>query len=80
VVGIFPHPDALTHLVGAVLNDTHDECQAGDRRYLSESSTAVLYPDTDNGAIAAVNSGEQAPRISSKPTITPDSGVCCTNR
>ncbi len=39
-----PHPDAVIRLVAAVLNDMHDECQAGDRRYLSESSMAVLCP------------------------------------
>jgi putative transposase len=28
------------------------------RRYLSEGSMALLYPDSDNGAIAAIDSGE----------------------
>jgi hypothetical protein len=32
--------------------------QAGDRRYLSEGSMALLYPDGDSGAIAAIDSGE----------------------
>jgi len=37
----------------------HDEWQAGDRRYLSEGSMALLYPDSDNtGSIAAIDSGE----------------------
>jgi len=36
----------------------HDEWQAGDSRYLSKGSMALLYPDTDNGSIAAINSGE----------------------
>ena len=43
--------------MGAVLADMHDEWQAGDRGYLSEGSMA-LYPDSDNGAIAAIDSGE----------------------
>jgi len=58
VVGIFPNPAAVIRLVGAVLGDMHDEWQAGDRRYLSEATMALLYPDSDNGPIAAIEGSE----------------------
>jgi putative transposase len=42
VVGVFPNPAALLRLAGSVLVETHDEWQVSDRRYLSESSMALL--------------------------------------
>jgi putative transposase len=57
VVGIFPNPAAVIRLVGAVLIDMHDEWIAGNRRYLSEESTALLNTTMDTGDHAAIESG-----------------------
>jgi putative transposase len=58
VVGIFPNEASVIRLVGAVLADTHDEWQAGDRRYLSEGSMAKLYPERDTASVAELNPGD----------------------
>jgi transposase-like protein len=47
VVGVFPNPEALLRLAGAVLVEAHDEWQVSDRRYLSEGSMALLNPPAD---------------------------------
>lgn len=44
VVGVFPNPEALLRLAGAVLAEAHDEWQTTDRRYLSEQTMALLAP------------------------------------
>lgn len=52
VVGVFPNPEAVLRLAGAVLVEAHDEWQVSDRRYLSEGSMALLTPTTKEVAPA----------------------------
>ena len=47
LVGVFPNPAALLRLAGAVLAEQHDEREAGERRYLSESSMLELKTMND---------------------------------
>jgi transposase-like protein len=58
VVGIFPNEASVIRLVGAVLADVHDKWQATDRRYLSEGSMALLYPERDNLDVAELTPGD----------------------
>jgi hypothetical protein len=52
VVGVFPNPESLLRLAGAVLVEAHDEWQVSDRRYLSEGSMALLTAITEEVAPA----------------------------
>jgi putative transposase len=53
VVGVFPTPESLLRLAGAVLVEAHDEWQTGDRRYLAEGTMAMLLePDRSEATTA----------------------------
>ena len=52
--GIFPNEASVIRLVGMILTDTNDEWITDERRYLSESSMAQLFPDRDNGVVPAL--------------------------
>ncbi len=62
VVGVFPNPAALLRLAGAVLVEQHDEWEAGDRRYLSETSMAALEA-VDTVPAATVEEGILLPEL-----------------
>ena len=48
VVGVFPNPEALLRLAGAVLVEAHDEGQvSAERRYPSERSMALIAENPD---------------------------------
>jgi transposase-like protein len=53
-VQIFPNPESVIRLVGALLVETNDEMLAADRRYIAEASLAELTdPDTEVTSLPA---------------------------
>ncbi len=68
VVGIFPNNDALLRLAACVLIEAHDEWQDASRRYLSESSMALLYPPEPTSLPTVITTIEEA-------TSTPELGT-----
>ena len=54
VVQIFPNPESVIRLVGALLVETNDEMLAADRRYIAEASVAqITNPDTEVTSLPA---------------------------
>jgi putative transposase len=52
VVGV-PTPTRILRLAGAVLVEAHDEWQTGDRRYVGETTMALLTPPPPPGSEVA---------------------------
>jgi putative transposase len=50
---VFPNSEALLRLAGAVLVEAHDEWQASDRRYLGETTMALLLTPPPSAAEVA---------------------------
>jgi putative transposase len=48
VVGVFPNPAALLRLAGAVLVEQHDEWEASEHRYFSETSMRTIKTNNPN--------------------------------
>jgi putative transposase len=69
VIGVFPNPDALLRLAGAVLVEAHDEWQVSDRRYLSEGSMAAIRPIDATPPLAAPPI--LTPPLAAPPILTP---------
>jgi len=63
VVGIFPNTNVLLRLSACVLIEAHDEWQDTDRRYLSESSMALLSPAEPTALITTVTTVEEVPEL-----------------
>ena len=69
VVGIFPNQASAIRLVDAILADLHDEWQTTDRRYLSEDSMSLLYPERDTITTAELTTGNQHRGTTQSPPL-----------
>ena len=70
VVGVFPNAAALLRLAGSVLIEQHDEWEAADRRYFSESSMLELA--TMNNPIEVIDEAVMLPELAAALTRTTD--------
>ena len=70
VVGVFPNPAALLRLAGSVLIEQHDEWEAGERRYFSESSMLELA--VMNNPVEVIDEAVILPELIAGQTKTTD--------
>jgi hypothetical protein len=60
----------VIRLFGTALAEVHDEWRSGGAPLISQDSMALLKCNGIGGTIAAIDSGEEAPRIDRSKTIT----------